>query len=267
MYRFFFSVLAGLLMGIAVSAQPLSITEQNFRGIRKAAFYTSVTDSAGKIIQQRSLDHTCAYDTTGRLLFLEFYASGTVYKRMMFTYDASGKITRETEISSQGLITETNYVYRTTGSNHSSYFKQQGGKTIAFYTVYNDSLTGTKTVTEWPDSSAASGSARNEWIYNGDGKLVRTMATKGFVEYRYDSLGSLSAEIHRQFTDGQCSSYIVIDHNNVYKSGRLSSSSTKMQSTEFGYDKQGRITREIIHFEEGGQKRNSTTEAEFEYWQ
>jgi YD repeat-containing protein len=168
---------------------------------------------------------------------------------------------------------------------HIIWTKKEGNKKYIYsyedkgnYTIVRESLKKeiTRTESNYLDTSqhlyierawygeSTIGAPPHQHKYNMDGKLVMASSYNGFTEYRYDSLGTLTYMLMRQFEEGHCAGYSPFNYQPVYSGSRLVEYTSRWSTTTFTYDDKGFITVQKIRMK--SENRVHTIEAEYVYY-
>ncbi len=233
-----------LLCIFSARAQELSILNQDFRGVKTLKYYSTVTDSSGKVRTKKTFVSEYFFDSLGRKTRIAHYEKGINNRSDYYFYDSLGRFSMYIEWTKKDGNRKYIYTYETDSSGRFTIAKVHHNKTITrTESSYWDTLQGERIVSTWyGELTYGPPSAQQE--FDKFGKLVMEKSYNGFTEYRYDSLGNMNYMLIRQFEDGHCASYMPFDYENLYSQGRLCQFSSKSSVTWLTYNERGLISQE-----------------------
>lgn len=237
LFIFFF-----LFFALSLHAQEPSICNQNFKGVKSVKLYTSETDSAGKVLAKKTLSEEHFYDSSGKETRILYYDKGVHYRSDDYIFDSLGRKTMRILWTKKDGNTKFIYTYEQKGQF--TIVRETSNKKITrTESNYWDTLQNRYIERAWYGESTM-GAPPYMHEYNKEGKLVMSHSNNGFTEYRYDSLGTLTYMLIRQFEDGHCSGYSPFHYETVYSGNQLVQYNAKWFSMWFSYNNRGLISTE-----------------------
>ncbi|HTF05385.1 MAG TPA: hypothetical protein VK826_15255 [Bacteroidia bacterium] len=233
-----------VLLSFHLPAQETSITSQDFPGVKSVKFYTTTTDSAGKVISKKNFFQEIQFDSNGRKERVFNYEKRKLKNSAYYFYDSLGRMSMRINWTKKEGNLKYLYEYSLDSTGHFIIQHELHDRKITrTESSFWDTLSKCNWVSTWYGESTY-GAPPSQDCYDKNGQLMRRSSLNGFTEYRYDSLGNLTMMLVRHFEDGHCSGYNPLRYTNTYKDGHLSTCATKWSTTWFDYNEKGLIFKE-----------------------